>query len=295
MPPQGEIPDPIDHVLDQKHWEFFERLFGGVDIDLPLFTVFGHTVQVTKYMLLELLAAILLIAIFVPIARKARNGAMPKGPFWNAFESLLTFIREEIAKPNLGEHEADGFVPFLWTQFTFILFLNLMGMFPWLGSPTASVWVTGALAIIVFVLMHAVPIVKFGVFRYLKSLVPDTGLGMAGLPIALMIFFIELLGTVIKSFVLSVRLFANMFAGHVVLAMILTFIIFVGNDGFSAIWPVVTVFSVLGVTALSLLELFVGFLQAYVFTFLTALFIGMALHHAGGDHEEEHAEAAHAH
>jgi F-type H+-transporting ATPase subunit a len=93
-----------------------------------------------------------------------------------------------------------------------------------------------------------------------------------------MIFTIELLGTVIKSGVLAVRLFANMFAGHMVLASILLFIVMAGEGGYSHIWSVVTVSSVLGVVALSLLELFVAFLQAYIFVFLTALFMGMALH-----------------
>jgi F-type H+-transporting ATPase subunit a len=119
----------------------------------------------------------------------------------------------------------------------------------------------------------------------------DTGLPWyAALPISLMIYVIELAGTLIKSFVLCVRLFANMFAGHMVLATILLFIVTVGNMGYTHLWPVVTVFSVLGVVALSLLELFVAFLQAYVFTFLTALFIGLSLQHI-----EEHAEHAEHH
>jgi F-type H+-transporting ATPase subunit a len=101
-----------------------------------------------------------------------------------------------------------------------------------------------------------------------------------GVGFSAMIFTIEMLGTVIKSFVLAVRLFANMFAGHMVLVMLLMFIFEVGKNGFTMLWPVVTVSSVLGVTALSLLELFVAFLQAYVFTFLTALFMGMSLHPA---------------
>jgi F-type H+-transporting ATPase subunit a len=97
---------------------------------------------------------------------------------------------------------------------------------------------------------------------------------------SLLIFVIELLGTVIKAGVLAVRLFANMFAGHMVLGMILFFIYLVGSkDGANlAVWSGVSLASVLGVVALSLLELFVAFLQAYVFTFLTALFMGMNLY-----------------
>jgi F-type H+-transporting ATPase subunit a len=161
--------------------------------------------------------------------------------------------------------------------FLFILFLNVLGMFPFLGSPTASIWVTGALAVVAFVMMHAAAIAEMGPLSYLKSLWPgmDVPFGM-GFVLKPMIFLIELVGTVIKGGVLAVRLFANMFARHMVLAMILSFIILAANN--LILWAGVTVASVLGVTALSLLELFVAFLQAYIFTFLTALFMGMALH-----------------
>lgn len=270
----------IDHVQDNSSWHIFDRMFGGLHI--PLWNVFGF--QVTKFMILEVFAAGLAAAIFIPLCRRARGGALPRGPWWNAFESLLTFIRDEVAKPNLGAHDADRFVPFLWTMFTFILFCNLLGMFPFLGSPTSSIWVTGALAVCSFTIMHGAAIAKMGFFHYLKSLWPQIDLGsnivgrLFGFSLSLMIWTIELFGTVIKSGVLAVRLFANMFAGHMVLASILLFIVIAGEHGYSHLWPVVTVSSVLGVVALSLLELFVAFLQAYIFTFLTALFMGMALH-----------------
>jgi F-type H+-transporting ATPase subunit a len=288
------VPDPIDHVKDnpEGHWELFDRLFGEpVVLHLPSFNLFGYEFQLTKYMVLEVVAALLILLIFLPIARRARKGDVPRGGFWNFFEGMLTFIRDEIAKPNLGAHHADKFVPFLWTVFLFILFCNLLGMVPWLGSPTASVWVTGALAVISLLVMHLVPIFMHGPVKYLKSMWMDTGLPLyAAFPISFMIFVIELGGTFIKSFVLAVRLFANMFAGHMVLATILVFIVAVGNDGYTHLWPVVTISSVLGVVALSLLELFVAFLQAYVFTFLTALFVGLSLQHI-----EEHAEHAEHH
>ena len=208
-------------------------------------------------------------------------------------------IRDEVARPNMGDKEADRFMPFLWTTFLFILFCNLLGMFPWLGSPTASVWVTGALAAISFFLMHAAPIIKVGFIPYVKSMWLDIGLPwytILPLVIGALILILELLvAPFIRSFVLAVRLFANMFAGHMVLATILLFIVQVGIQGFTLLWPVVTVASVLGVVALSLLELFVAFLQAYIFTFLTSLFIGMALHHVEEHGEQEHAHAELAH
>jgi len=271
-------PNPFEHVSDSDHWHIFDRLFGGVSLKLPEI-IPGH--PITKFMLLELIAAVLIALIFIPLCRRAAKGALPKGPWWNIFEGFLTFIRDEVARPNLGEHEADRFMPFLWTLFVFILFCNLLGMIPFFGSPTASLAVTGALALCSFLVIHGAAIAKMGGLQYVKSLWPHLDLPLAArLPIGMLIFVIELVSSVLKSFVLAVRLFANMFAGHMVLAMILLFIVMAGNEGFTLIWPLVTISSVLGVVALSLLELFVAFLQAYIFVFLTALFIGMALHPA---------------
>jgi F-type H+-transporting ATPase subunit a len=268
-------PSPFEHVQDSGKWEFFH----GVEIHLPSFDLFGHHFQLTKFMVLEVVAAVLVAAIFIPIARRASKGDMPRGKFWNAFEAMLTFIRNEVARPNIGEHEADKYVPFLWTLFLFILFLNLLGMLPLMGSPTASIWVTGGLAVVSFVMMHGAAIAKVGPVHYFKSLWPHIDVPYVGVVFSALIFIIEFLGTGIKAFVLAVRLFANMFAGHMVLAVILLFIPTVYNAaGFGLLWGGVTVASVLGVVALSLLELFVAFLQAYIFVFLTALFMGMSLH-----------------
>jgi F-type H+-transporting ATPase subunit a len=270
---------PLEHVLDQKEeWPIFERLFGGVHIPLPVFEVFGREFHVTKFMILEVMAAGLLAAIFIPLCRRASRGELPNGPWWNAFESLLTFVRDQVARPNIGEHDADRFVPFLWTMFLFVLFCNLLGMIPLLGSPTASIWVTGGLAICSFVMFHGPAIAKMGFLPYLKSQWPHIDVPYIGPIISAGIFLIELMSSFIKGFVLAVRLFANMFAGHTVLATIMLFIVMVGQGGYTNIWPVVTLTSVLSVVALSLLELFVAFLQAYIFVFLTALFMGMALH-----------------
>src|SRR5215213_9911316 len=123
-----------DHVKDAHEFHLTDTLFGGLHIHLPEINLFGYHFQVTKFMVLELVAAVLVAAIFIPLSRRAATGTLPKGPFWNAFESLLTFIRNEVARPNLGEHDADRYVPFLWTMFIFILFMNLLGMFPFLGS-----------------------------------------------------------------------------------------------------------------------------------------------------------------
>jgi F-type H+-transporting ATPase subunit a len=273
----------MHELQDTERWVFFEELFEGKALDLPAVDLFGYRFQLTKFMILELVVAVLMIVIFIPLARRASSGALPRGRFWNAFESLLTFIRDDVARPNLGGHhhpeEADKYLPFLWTLFLFILGCNLLGMIPFMGSPTASIWVTGGLAICSFVMLHGAAIAKVGVVHYVKSLWPPIDVPYVGWFFSLCVFVIEFLGTFIKGAVLAVRLFANMFAGHMVLATILGFIFVVGNAvGMSALWVGVSVASVLGVVALSLLELFVAFLQAYVFVFLTALFMGMSLH-----------------
>jgi F-type H+-transporting ATPase subunit a len=299
-------PHPVREVSDTSTWEFFHFMFGGVSWELPSINLGFIEFQITKYMILELIAAGLILAIYLPLARRIREGGLPRGRFWNFFEGMLVFVRDEIARPNLDapkndhghgeqahghgheehakelakehaeEHEADKYVPFLWTLFLFVLFCNLLGMIPMMGSPTASLWMTLGLAIPSFILMHAVGMGKYGVVQYFANLWPK--LGLALIPVSALIFFIELMGTFIKGGVLAVRLFANMFAGHMVLAYLLFFIYVVGKEGLSPLWVGVTFASVLGVVALSLLELFVAFLQAYIFTFLTALFMGMSLH-----------------
>lgn len=264
--------DPFEHVMDSKAFHFFENLH--LHIDLPLIGKF----QITKFMVLELIAAVLILLIYIPLARRAQDGSLPKGRFWNTFESLLTFIRNKVAMPNIGAHDADKYVPFLWTIFLFVLFCNLLGMFPYMGSPTANITVTGVLAIMAFLAIHLAAIAKMGAAGYFHAHVPHVeapfGLGYAIVPL---IVGIEILGHFVKAFVLAVRLFANMFAGHTVLAVILLFIVMVKDSSVFLFVPV-TIASVLGVTALSLLELFVAFLQAYIFTFLTSLFLGMAVH-----------------
>ncbi len=325
MAEHAHAPSAFHHVQDQEYWwHIFDTIFGGLDVPLLSFFAFGHEFKLTKFMILEVFAAGLIIAIYVPLARKARDGSLPKGPFWNCFEVLLTFVRDEIAKPTIGEH-ADLYVPYLWTVFLFVLFCNLLGMFPFLGSPTASIWVTGGLAAVSFVMMHGAPVAKMGLVKYLKSLWPHIEIvpnpwgsssahghgddhghhdvehvsaahdtpkrepsaseiaiwivgSIFGFGLSLSICLIEAGGTFIKASVLAVRLFANMFGGHMVLATILIFIYVAGNASASYfLWGGVTVASVLGMVALSLLELLVAFLQAYVFTFLTSLFMGMAL------------------
>ena len=101
-------------------------------------------------MVLEVVAAIILIAVFVPLARRVRSGGAPRGRFWNLLEAMVVFIRDQVARPTIGSHDADRFTPFLLTIFFFVLGCNLLGLVPWAGSPTGALATTGTLALITF-------------------------------------------------------------------------------------------------------------------------------------------------
>jgi F-type H+-transporting ATPase subunit a len=279
--------DPLDHVMDSGKIELFQS-FGPHEITIPgiKYHMFGQELQFpSKFMLLELLAAILVALFYIPLARRMQSGELPSGWQENAREVLLTFIRDEVAKPAIG-HDADKFMPFLWTMFLFILFNNLLGLIPFFGSATGNIYVTAGLALCVFGAIHGSASAKMGFGHYIMSMWPHFdvpyGLGYAIKPL---VFVIEWMGVLVRNAVLAVRLFANMFAGHVVLAVILIFIAVAGNaeihgELHPAMSWTITVLSVLAQVALSLLELFVAFLQAYIFTFLASLFIGFAIHPA---------------
>lgn len=292
----------LDHVMDSPEIEWF----GGKTIHL----------LIPRFILYEILAALIIVAIYMPMARRLESGEPPRGGWDNAFESLLTFVRDQIAKPNIGP-DADRYVPFLWTLFLFILVNNLLGMVPFLGSATASIYVTGALALIVFFAIHGSAITAMGrasdhdhghhdghdhghahhdhgrhhaeesvtgevlqrgTVRYIQSLWPHIDVPWPmGYFVKPLVFVIEIIGILVRNGVLAVRLFANMFAGHMVIATILLFIKAAADLDNHALFGTITIASVLGILALSLLELFVAFLQAYIFTFLTSLFMGMAI------------------
>jgi F-type H+-transporting ATPase subunit a len=239
----------------------------------------GSGFCISRFMIVELVCAILLVAVFVRLANRVRKGGLARGSFWNMAEGMLEFLREKVIRPAIGEHDADRFVPLLWTMFFFILTCNLIGLVPWSGSPTGSFGVTIALAIIVFLTVLMSGMMRFGFIGYWKNLVPHMDLPFAALIVLWpAIFFIEVLGLLIRHAVLGFRLLANMAAGHLVLAAILGLIVVAAESTGTGQWLTVTVIAVIGTALLSLLELFVAFLQAYVFTFLSALFIGMAIH-----------------
>jgi F-type H+-transporting ATPase subunit a len=255
--------DAIEHILPHHLWSL-----GGYDV--------------TNHVLMLALAAVLMLIVF-PLAAASR-AAVPSG-FRNLVESVLVYLREQVARPAL--HEAtDRFMPFLWTLFFLILFANLLGALPidplvtaitghpshFGGTATGNLSITAGLAICAFFLIHVGGMKEQGVFKYWKSFVPHVPLLLWPLMLAL-----EIIGSIVKPFALAIRLFANMIAGHIVLAVLLGFASILAS-GVTAGGLGVTLAAVLGATFISLLELFVAFLQAYIFTYLTTLFLGMAVH-----------------
>ena len=232
--------------------------------------------QITKFMVLEVVGALILMALFIPLARRLKSGARPRGRLTNLLEAMVVFIRDQVARPTIGSHDGDRFAPYLLNIFFFVLICNLLGLVPWAGSPTAALATTAALAVITFVAVIVSGSIKLGPLGFWLGQVPHMDVPrVIGVVLKPMIFAIEVLGLLIKHFVLAMRLLANMMAGHVVLAVMVAFIS--ASAGTLAFFGVVPA-SVLGSVALNLLELFVAFLQAYIFAFLSGLFIGMAVH-----------------
>lgn len=232
---------------------------------------------ISKFMILLLVVALGMIVIFNSLSQRVKDGRPAKGRLWNMFEAFLLFIRDGVARPAIGHHDADRFVPLLWTIFLFVLGCNLLGMVPWVGAPTGSFAVTIGLALVTFATVIVSGSQKFGLVGFWKNQVPSMGLPLAlAIPIVPMLFLIEVLGLFIKHAVLGVRLLANMVAGHLVLLAIMGLAVAAAG---TKMWAPTAGIAVVGSALFSLLELFVAFLQAYVFTFLSALFIGAAVHH----------------
>jgi|SRR5580693_1051339 F-type H+-transporting ATPase subunit a len=238
----------------------------------------------------------LLLALLLPLLARRRRGSdeigrlVPAGPA-NFLEAICEYLRTQVAEPTLGEH-TDRFVKYLWTLFFFLLVNNLLGLLPVAavsqpllgvhlgGTATGNIWVTGAMALLTLG-MIVVNGVRLGGSQFIKHFCPGP------LWLAPILVPVEILGLFAKPIALAIRLFANMFAGHMILAVLLSFILSIGSKnpigGVGVAVPVVA--ASIGV---SLLELFVAFLQAFIFTFLTSLFIGQAtVFH----HDDTHGEA----
>ena len=276
--------DPFHHVRDFPHFE----LPGGLHLEIP--SIFGF--QISKFMLLQLVAVTILFFIFRGLAKRAAGGQVVTGRWWNFWESLVFYMRDEVVRPTIGEghdhdddhshqknkvgHPADKYLPFILSCFFYVLVCNLLGMFPWVGSATGELNVTIALAFTTFCAVIMYGTREQGFISFWLSLAPTMELPFAMKIILLpMIWVIEFAGFLIKHAVLAIRLFANIMAGHTVIAVFLGFIAMTADSG---LWVIVMPSSIVAQLFVGLLELFVAFLQAYVFAFLATLFIGAAVH-----------------
>ena len=261
------------HVKDGNEFHF-----PWGHLELPSFLV---NLGISKYILLELGAATLMLAIFIPLATRLRGGQPVKGRFWNMIEAILVYLKDNVIVPSIGSaKDAAPFVPYLWTLFFFVLFCNLIGMVPWMGTPTGAVSVTVVLALCTMAVVIATGIRRHGAVGFWTGMVPtiEGKVGPINLAVALspLLFVLELFGFFIKHCTLCIRLMANMFGGHLMLAV---FVAFIPMAAWSVyIWIPVTALSFLASVAISFLELLIACLQAYIFTFLTSVYIGMAIH-----------------
>jgi F-type H+-transporting ATPase subunit a len=271
--------NPLDHVAD---WPILRS---------------GNWWLLTNHMVMMLLAAGLMLLIFPAITRRYREGEHVPTGTRNFFEAILVYLRNDVVKPILGD-KTDRYIQYLWTLFFFILFCNLLGLIPFdiftgkllglghhghgiFGTATSNFWVTATLALVSFAVIQYSGIRANGFGGWAKHF-----LGGAPLYLAPLMVIVEILGTLVKPFSLAVRLAANMTAGHILLAVIISFVAMATAALGTAGGLLVGIPSVLAAVAIMGLELFVAVLQAYLFVFLTTLFIGqMITHH---DHDEHH-------
>jgi F-type H+-transporting ATPase subunit a len=271
---------PVDiitpHITDSRHMEIpWPNSHLAKEVELPRFAPFHiGSLEVdmspTKHVVFMLLSAIVVAIVLVVGANASKRQhetiGRTKG-FAGAIEAMSLYLRNEVVLPNVGHH-GEAFVPFALTLFFFILVMNLFGMLPWGATATGNVSVTAALALITTAVVEVAGIRANGV-GYLSTIFYWN----KDLPIVMRVimFFVmspvEMAGKLSKPFALTIRLFANMTAGHIVLLALIGMIFSFRS------WMLAPV-PVLMATAISLLELFVAFLQAFIFTLLASVFIG---------------------
>ena len=242
--------------------------------------------SMTRHLVFIFLSIGVLALLLIPMAGKYRRGvgrtSAPRGFSQNLLETFVVYVRDEIARPNLGK-KADRYLPYLLTVFFFILSCNLLGLVPWGAMAMSNITVTAVLAIFTFIVTQLAGTKDY----WLHILWPP------GIPtfVKFILVPIEIIGLFTKPFALAVRLFANMVAGHLVILNLIGLIFIIGGT-FGAAAGYGTAVPAIALTVfIYALELLVVFIQAYVFTVLSALFIGMA----AAEHEHDHTPGVTAH
>ncbi|MCD4746950.1 MAG: F0F1 ATP synthase subunit A [Bacteroidales bacterium] len=230
--------------------------------------------SITKNVLALFISMFLICWIFISIARtyKKRKGMAPKG-LQSFLEPLILFIRDDVAIPSIGEKKYERYMPFLLTLFFFILFNNLLGLVPFFpggANITGNLAITGVLALFTFIIITFSGNKNYWVHIFNTPGVP----WWMKIPVPLMPI-VEIMGVFTKPFVLMIRLFANITAGHIITLGFIS-LIFIFGEVHVGLGLGVSVVSVAFGIFMTILELLVAFIQAYVFTLLSALYFGMA-------------------
>ncbi len=280
---ERELPD-IGGMLMHEIADGREVILPGFSFELPRWDPIHLgplTIDLspTKHVVFLLLAAVLCAVVFIGMARIVRRRYTSRAPqgFTNALEAMVLYFRDEVARRNIG-HGADAYTPYILTLFFFILTMNLLGLVPWGATATSNLSVTAALAFLTFVVVEVSGFLTLGPKGYARTIFyAPPGMHPAAQALMLVIMVpVEFLGKLAKPFALAIRLFANMIAGHTVILSLLGLIFVFGNLALGR-WGVAGG-AVLMAVSLMLLEIFVAFLQAYIFAMLTSVFIGLIRH-----------------
>jgi F-type H+-transporting ATPase subunit a len=242
----------MHHVQDSQVWQ------------LPFLPPIHLPGFLSLHMVMLLLCAVGLFFLFGVLYRK--QARVPSG-VTNFLEVFVLFVRDLICVPCLGEEDGRKMTPLFCSFFFFILGLNLMGLVPIFSTATSNVGVTASLALVTLGFMMVGGVVRHGPLGFLKCFVPH---GVPW-PVLILLVPIEFLSMFIKAFALTIRLFANMLAGHIVIFSLLGLVVLFGLVALPAVALAVAIY---------FLELFVALLQAFIFTFLSAMFIGQLYHPA---------------
>ena len=248
------------HILDSR---MLELPFVG-EVQLPVLHLGRYELPITKYVVMMWIASALILLVAWLATR--RRSLAPRGVH-NVLEAIVVFVRDELARKNIGPH-GDRYVPYLLSTFTFILFCNMLGLVPYGATATSNISVTAGLAGLAFLMIQFGGVREHGLVGHFRNLLPH-GMPFWLLPIMIPV---EIVGMFTKPFALCVRLFANMTAGHIAVLSFFSLVFIL-----KSVW-VGVVLSLPLALFISGIEILVVFLQAYIFTMLTSLFIGMSVH-----------------
>jgi F-type H+-transporting ATPase subunit a len=263
----------MPHITDSRHVEYpcFKSMEEwACEAEFPSMHIGGLDITITKHVFFLIVAAVLTLALLLGVAASHRRhstaSGRPKG-FGAGMEAVILYLRNEIYMPVLGGHGGEKYVPFCLTLFFFIMICNLIGLVPWGSTPTGNVAVTGTLALITFIVVEIAGIRALGA-GYLGTIIywpHDMSLPMK-LFLTPILTPVELIGKFTKPFALTIRLFANMMAGHVIILALIGLIFMFGWG--VAFGSVPMALFIMG------LEVIVAFIQAFIFSLLAAVFIG---------------------